>query len=361
MFPSSGTSKEVLRELLQQSLQDTLADVSFDAPRSNVGPYSPARTPAEQALLQPKFSVPPSFAGTSFPQLPSYFQDTLLGHSRPDMFQTRRDCANPVFAHAQADLLKQQIFENERTRRLEESYLAILRDSHSSVSKAVDLSTRPFALEGLLATGGSTSQQQVSLTSIPVSQGTLVEYNEKLPRKPAPSALEALGCSLRKKNDPYIDVSALQDPDPKDTSVRRTRGGVSTPFPEKLHQMLMDVEKEGNSNIVSFFSHGRAFAVHDMGRFVSDIMPRYFKQSKWNSFARQLNLYGFIRISHGPDAGGYYHELFLKGRPNLCFHMRRVGVPQGEDRRKIKTKHEAPDPDFYSMKPVTASNSAAAP
>jgi HSF-type DNA-binding len=116
--------------------------------------------------------------------------------------------------------------------------------------------------------------------------------------------------------------------------------------------MLADTEKEGKSDVISFYSHGRAFAVHDIDRFVADVMPKYFKQSKWNSFARQLNLYGFVRITSGPDAGGWYHELFLKGRPNLCFHMRRVGVPKGRDRRKFKTPLRTVEPDFYSMKKV---------
>jgi hypothetical protein len=60
---------------------------------------------------------------------------------------------------------------------------------------------------------------------------------------------------------------------------------------------------------VSFYSHGRAFGVHDMERFIEEVMPKYFKQSKWNSFARQLNLYGFMRLASGPDSGGYYHEV----------------------------------------------------
>lgn len=64
--------------------------------------------------------------------------------------------------------------------------------------------------------------------------------------------------------------------------------------------------------------------------------------------------YGFLRITSGPDAGGYYHELFLKGKPNLSLHMRRVGVPQGEDRRKFRPKNVNVEPDFYSMKKVTA-------
>jgi len=72
---------------------------------------------------------------------------------------------------------------------------------------------------------------------------------------------------------------------------------------------------------------------------------------------------GFVRITSGPDEGGYYHELFLRGRPALCVHMRRVGVPMilptGEvvsrrDHRRIKKASGVTmDPDFYAMKPIT--------
>lgn len=45
-----------------------------------------------------------------------------------------------------------------------------------------------------------------------------------------------------------------------------------------------------------------------------------------SSFKRQLNLYGFELINTGPARGGYYHELFVKDRPELCRRMRRVAV-----------------------------------
>jgi hypothetical protein len=125
------------------------------------------------------------------------------------------------------------------------------------------------------------------------------------------------------KNISYSDVSGMVDPIP---DPRRNRGGVSEPFPEKLHRMLDTVEREGLSEVVGFFSHGRAFAIHKQRRFVNDIMPRFFRQSKLTSFQRQLNLYGFRRLSQGPDNGGYYHELFLKGRSGLCVNMKRVKV-----------------------------------
>lgn len=166
------------------------------------------------------------------------------------------------------------------------------------------------------------------------------------------STLAALGNSMRKKSSPYIDASAMADPPEFELARRRTRGGVTEPFPEKLHRMLLEVEKDGMGHIISFFPHGRAFGIHDTEKFEKKIMPKYFKQSRLSSFQRQLNLYGFTRIVSGPDASGYYHELFLKGRPALCTHMRRVGIPKGVDRRKVKSAViNKKEPDFYSMRP----------
>jgi hypothetical protein len=130
---------------------------------------------------------------------------------------------------------------------------------------------------------------------------------------------------------------------------------VAEPFPEKLHRMLREAQDSGKGDIVSFYSHGRGFGIHDPEKFVEEILPTYFKQSKLNSFLRQLNLYGFVRIQSGPDSGGYYHELFLKQRPRFSRYMRRVGVPvKGEDRRKSKNSvvHIGSEPDFYEMEPV---------
>lgn len=85
-------------------------------------------------------------------------------------------------------------------------------------------------------------------------------------------------------NNPYqyTDVSNLSDPVP---DTRRNRGGVTEPFPEKLHRMLDGTEREGLADIVSFFSHGRAFAIHKPRRFVNEVMPRYFRQVSFLSFA----------------------------------------------------------------------------
>jgi hypothetical protein len=60
----------------------------------------------------------------------------------------------------------------------------------------------------------------------------------------------------------------------------------------------------------------------------------------------RLNLYGFRRLTQGQDAGAYYHELFLRGRPQLSLRMQR---------QKVKgTGHKQPadamtEPNFYVM------------
>jgi HSF-type DNA-binding len=107
---------------------------------------------------------------------------------------------------------------------------------------------------------------------------------------------------------------------------RRMRGGVIEPFPEKLHRLLLEVEAAGRGDVISFVANGRAFAIHKPDKFFKEIVPLYFRQSRLSSFKRQLNLYGFELINTGPARGGYYHELFVKERPELCRRMRRVAV-----------------------------------
>jgi len=119
---------------------------------------------------------------------------------------------------------------------------------------------------------------------------------------------------------------------------RRMRGGVIEPFPEKLHRLLLEVEAAGRADVISFVANGRAFAIHKADIFFKQIVPLYFRQSRLSSFKRQLNLYGFELINTGPARGGYYHELFVKDRPELCRQMRRVAVKliSGKDESKGK-------------------------
>lgn len=124
------------------------------------------------------------------------------------------------------------------------------------------------------------------------------------------------------------------------------RGGVNVPFPTKLHVMLSKVEADGLTHIVSWQPHGRCFVIHKPREFVDQIMPEYFRQSKLTSFQRQLNLYGFRRLTTGADRGGYYHEMFLKHKLFLCRTMTRIRIKGTGIKGKASPETE---PNFYHM------------
>jgi len=99
---------------------------------------------------------------------------------------------------------------------------------------------------------------------------------------------------------------------------------------------------------VDITSYVRNFSQHT---FI--LLPcRYFRQTKLTSFQRQLNLYGFSRLTRGPDAGGYYHELFLRGKLHLCKKMGRTKVKGTKFKAASSPELE---PDFYTMDPVVIS------
>jgi len=52
-------------------------------------------------------------------------------------------------------------------------------------------------------------------------------------------------------------------------------------FPQRLMELLDDAR---NDDIIGWLPHGRGFLIYQKRRFAADIMPKYFKQSKFTSF-----------------------------------------------------------------------------
>jgi hypothetical protein len=52
------------------------------------------------------------------------------------------------------------------------------------------------------------------------------------------------------------------------------------------------------------------------------ILPKHFhKQSKYSSFTRKLNRWGYVRVTRGPETGAYYNEFFRRDGHRLCMQM----------------------------------------
>eukprot|EP00563_Minutocellus_polymorphus_P003415 CAMPEP_0181040000 /NCGR_PEP_ID=MMETSP1070-20121207/10801_1 /TAXON_ID=265543 /ORGANISM="Minutocellus polymorphus, Strain NH13" /LENGTH=450 /DNA_ID=CAMNT_0023117953 /DNA_START=248 /DNA_END=1600 /DNA_ORIENTATION=- len=148
----------------------------------------------------------------------------------------------------------------------------------------------------------------------------------------------------------YTDFSNLKPEDMRGASkkVSGLRGRREPSFVVKLHSILTNPAFE---DIISWLPHGRAWRVHQRGAFEEHVMRLYFRHGKHSSFMRQVNGWGFQRIFQGPDYGGYYHELFLRGMPHLAMEMRRPSQswPATRERAKITDCSLADPPDFYKM------------
>ena len=167
----------------------------------------------------------------------------------------------------------------------------------------------------------------------------------------------------------YRDYSNAPAP-ASDSSQPKYRGGISTHFPEVLHAMLTLAEVDEYDSICSWEPHGRAFAVHSREKFVKKVLPRFFRQSHFASFQRQLNLYGFQRLSSSsirrssvdkdPTSSGdasrsavgasavaavYYHPMFLRTRHDLCLDIQRATEKEIREKKRGRVL-TLPDPDF---------------
>jgi len=80
------------------------------------------------------------------------------------------------------------------------------------------------------------------------------------------------------------------------------------------------------NTIIGWRPHGRAFIATHPKLFEKILMGRYFRSKTYSSFQRQLLVYGFKRITRGPDKNSYYHDQFVRGEERLLRNIKRCKV-----------------------------------
>ena len=101
---------------------------------------------------------------------------------------------------------------------------------------------------------------------------------------------------------------------------------------EVRKMMMMTNHHHRNQHRVHFFK------VHNIPKFCETVMPKYFNQTKYKSFLRQLNFYGFGRVNSGPNRGSYWHRNFRRGRLDLCYEIKRIPTPTNSSTTSVQAE-----------------------
>ncbi len=156
----------------------------------------------------------------------------------------------------------------------------------SSLTTTLQLAVRSSSKFPTLVTGSSTRLETRSLTCLTESADPLMTTQG--------DNLEGNGKTLSRGQTRALPEGREQG----------LRPGVGPLFPARLHVMLNCAESKMFDHIVSWQPHGRCFKVHQPLRFVTEVMRIWFHHTKFASFRRQLNLYGFSRVTTGADRRG---------------------------------------------------------
>ncbi|PWZ02142.1 hypothetical protein BCV70DRAFT_156964 [Testicularia cyperi] len=111
-------------------------------------------------------------------------------------------------------------------------------------------------------------------------------------------------------------------------------GGKQQPsFVSKLYSMLED---PSISDLITWGPSGTVFSVANPAEFSRLVLPNWFKHSNWQSFVRQLNMYGFHKVNHSYQGNPtdevqvweFRHPSFRRGEIALLNDIKRKSSRQ---------------------------------
>ncbi|RKP36233.1 hypothetical protein BJ085DRAFT_5787, partial [Dimargaris cristalligena] len=114
----------------------------------------------------------------------------------------------------------------------------------------------------------------------------------------------------------------------------------SNTFVHKLHEMVND---EHYQHLITWNASGSSFVVCDTNRLSQEVLPKHFKHGNFQSFVRQLNMYGFHKINKSPrgqrpaaenQIWEFSHPRFIRGHPELLDEIKRKAIDTDSTRRE---------------------------
>ena len=117
----------------------------------------------------------------------------------------------------------------------------------------------------------------------------------------------------------------------------------STPFLSKLWRLLAAKETEEE---IAWCEDGKQFAVKNKNKLAQKWLVLYGSRSnQFSTFQRQLNYFGFIKVSSSGPYDIYQHDLFQRDQPDLTKDMKRK-TNTGNIFKKRKNSSSSPSTEM---------------
>ncbi|CAH2058488.1 unnamed protein product [Thlaspi arvense] len=129
-------------------------------------------------------------------------------------------------------------------------------------------------------------------------------------------AADHLRCNDNNIND--IDRLPSEFMTGKPTSTAELQPPPPPPFLVKTYKV---VEDPTTDEVISWNGDGSGFVVWQPAEFARDLLPTLFKHCNFSSFVRQLNTYGFRKVT--TIRWEFSNEMFRKGQRELMCNIRR--------------------------------------
>lgn len=98
-------------------------------------------------------------------------------------------------------------------------------------------------------------------------------------------------------------------------------------FPEKLLQMMRYAEQQEKDFCIAWMDDGKSFVIRSPDIFTRNVVPKFFKATKFSSFTRKLYRWGFRQVNRGigPDDPIIFgNEFFQRDNVELMAKMRSI-------------------------------------
>lgn len=150
--------------------------------------------------------------------------------------------------------------------------------------------------------------------------------------------------------------------DDKLSFLKNKKNDLLNKFLTKTFHMI----EQCDPSVASWRTDGKSFVIRDVDSFANNVLPLYFKHSKFASFVRQLNFYSFRKLRADADDRSstadwpppisrngskcssvkFAHEHFRRGQPELLHKITRITKSQEPTSSEMKSlKH-----DIFSLK-----------